>query len=172
MSRNLQEEYIDPQSGYSVDIKFADRRVIMEVDGPTHYSLGSHNPLGHTQVKRRHLAALGYTLFTVPYWRWFYGLSRCVRTRMRACKYPFCILALSLSSCISCLLVSFFWSEFCSVCLFMCVCVCACVCILVCARMRVFLGKEKESHAHARTQMKHMCTVIKKRTAHSQRAQK
>ena len=47
-----------------------------QVDGPTHYSYASHVTLGHTQLKRRHLAALGYTLCTVPYWRWYHGKSR------------------------------------------------------------------------------------------------
>jgi len=73
------QEYAEPSSGYSVDIRIPKTKIVIEVDGPTHYSLGGHDPLGHTQIKRRHLSALGYTLLTVPYWRWYHGEAPTVK---------------------------------------------------------------------------------------------
>lgn len=87
------QEFSEPSTGYSVDIRVPNTSIVIEVDGPTHYSLGGHDPLGHTKIKRRHLSALGYTLLTVPYWRWYHGelpirditmpeMKECIQTRL------------------------------------------------------------------------------------------
>jgi hypothetical protein len=82
LKANLTVEAIDPQSRYSMDClihswgAFKDLRVAVEVDGPSHFvSLGPGSgkkqaPNGATIMKRRHLALLGYTVVSVPYWEW------------------------------------------------------------------------------------------------------
>jgi hypothetical protein len=57
-------------TGYSLDIMVRDERMVVEVDGPTHFCHGSRQPLGRTVLKHRHLRGMGYTLVTVPFWDW------------------------------------------------------------------------------------------------------
>ena len=45
----------------------------VEVDGPSHFVKSSDGGLhcnGGTLLKQRHLAGLGYTLVSVPFWEW------------------------------------------------------------------------------------------------------
>ena len=73
------EEYIDLESGYSIDIfvpptedmDMECKGIAVEVDGPHHYlSDGSHFANGATILKKRLLGLLGYRVATVPYWEW------------------------------------------------------------------------------------------------------
>ena len=41
------------------------RRVVFEADGPTHYAVNCHHPLGHTVLKHRQLRALGWDVISV-----------------------------------------------------------------------------------------------------------
>lgn len=45
-------------------------KVAIEIDGPTHFAYKSHEPLGHTQFKRRLLNRKGWQAISVPYWDW------------------------------------------------------------------------------------------------------
>lgn len=45
-------------------------KVAIEIDGPTHFAYKSHEPLGHTQFKRRLLNRKGWQAVSVPYWDW------------------------------------------------------------------------------------------------------
>ena len=47
------------------------RKVAMEVDGPSHFLAGTREPKGATVMKRRILEALGYHVVSVPYWEWY-----------------------------------------------------------------------------------------------------
>ena len=70
MKIDFVEEYVDERSGYSLDMLLADKRTVIEVDGPSHYATGTHDPLGSTDMKHRHLAQLGFDLRVLPYWEW------------------------------------------------------------------------------------------------------
>lgn len=56
--------------GYTLDAVVVDRRVALEIDGPTHFSRNSGIPLGHTMLKRRYISAAGWRLISVPHQEW------------------------------------------------------------------------------------------------------
>jgi len=64
------EEFIDERSGYSLDLLLRDKRTAIEVDGPSHFIVGTHIPLGKTLMKHRHMQQLGFDLRILPYWEW------------------------------------------------------------------------------------------------------
>lgn len=79
MGMPVVEEYVDPRSGYSLDLVVypseEDRTmglhgVAVEVDGPSHYAVGTRTRLGRTVMKHRHLAQLGFDFRVLPYWEW------------------------------------------------------------------------------------------------------
>ncbi len=53
-----------------VDIAIPERKLAIEVDGPTHFAFKSREPLGHTVFKRRLLHSMGWTVVSIPYWDW------------------------------------------------------------------------------------------------------
>lgn len=56
--------------GYTLDAAVIDKRVALEIDGPTHFSRNSGSPLGHTMLKRRYVTAAGWKLTSVPHQEW------------------------------------------------------------------------------------------------------
>ncbi|XAR64527.1 hypothetical protein NMG60_11008252 [Bertholletia excelsa] len=56
--------------GYTLDAVLVDRKVALEIDGPTHFSRNSGVPLGHTVLKRRYIAATGWKIVSVSHQEW------------------------------------------------------------------------------------------------------
>ena len=57
-------------SGLWVDIAVPDRRIVVEVNGPSHYCRDSRRVLGNTLFKERLLGQLGWHVLVVPYYEW------------------------------------------------------------------------------------------------------
>ena len=68
----FEEEYLEPRTGYSLDLALPSSRVAVEVDGPSHFLLpdgrGVRKPNGPTLLKRRLLAAAGWRVISVPFY--------------------------------------------------------------------------------------------------------
>ncbi|KAJ8527597.1 hypothetical protein K7X08_015048 [Anisodus acutangulus] len=56
--------------GYTLDAAVIDKRVALEIDGPTHFSRNSGSSLGHTTLKRRSITAAGWKLTSVAHQEW------------------------------------------------------------------------------------------------------
>lgn len=60
--------------GYVLGIAILEHKVALEVDGPLCFSmpdsLGLHRPTGGTFLRRRQLAALGWTVVSIPFFDW------------------------------------------------------------------------------------------------------
>ncbi|XP_073059169.1 RAP domain-containing protein, chloroplastic [Primulina eburnea] len=57
-------------NGYTLDAALVDKKVALEIDGPTHFSRNSGIPLGHTMLKQRIVTAAGWKLISVPHQEW------------------------------------------------------------------------------------------------------
>ena len=72
----IEEEFRDARSGYSIDVLARRRSAAgitewaVEVDGPTHFLRDGRTPSGSTLLKRKQLGQLGYTVVPVPFWEW------------------------------------------------------------------------------------------------------
>ncbi|EOD07755.1 hypothetical protein EMIHUDRAFT_218318 [Emiliania huxleyi CCMP1516] len=70
----FEEEYLEPRTGYSLDLALPSTRISIEVDGPSHFLLtdgrGVRRPNGPTLLKRRLLAAAGWRVISVPFFEW------------------------------------------------------------------------------------------------------
>ena len=83
----IEEEYRDARSGYSIDVLVRRRSAAgssggstspvkpfgewaVEVDGPTHFLGDGRMPSGSTLLKRKQLGQLGYAVTPVPFWEW------------------------------------------------------------------------------------------------------
>ena len=74
VQHGLEEEHLEPRTGYSLDLALPSSRVGVEVDGPSHFLLpdgrGVRKPNGPTLLKRRLLAAAGWRVISVPFFEW------------------------------------------------------------------------------------------------------
>lgn len=55
---------------YTLDAALVDKKVALEIDGPTHFSRNSWVPLGHTMLKRRYVTGFGWNLVSVSHQEW------------------------------------------------------------------------------------------------------
>ncbi len=74
VQHGFEEEYLEPRTGYSLDLALPSSRVAVEVDGPSHFLLpdgrGVRKPNGPTLLKRRLLRAAGWRVISVPFYEW------------------------------------------------------------------------------------------------------
>ena len=83
LGAEFEEEFIVPELAYSVDAALwvdTDRKVALEVDGPSHFlglttgqvpqASSRLRETGATGLKHRLLARAGWTVVQVPYWEW------------------------------------------------------------------------------------------------------
>ena len=57
-------------NGLYCDVYLPDKNIIIEINGPSHYTHLNNEPLGRTVFKSRLLKAMGYIVKTIPYWDW------------------------------------------------------------------------------------------------------
>jgi hypothetical protein len=55
---------------FSIDIAIADRRIAIEVDGPSHFTTNTLEPMGHTLLRDRLLSAMGWHVVSIPFFDW------------------------------------------------------------------------------------------------------
>ena len=73
MPRIFEDELIEEQTGYSLDLSLRSYRVAVEVDGPSHFVRcreGKCVPNGPTLLKQRQLKAAGWRVVSVPFYEW------------------------------------------------------------------------------------------------------
>ena len=64
-----EQEHICFQTGRSIDVALLDRRIAIEVDGPSHF-LNTQKRTGTTLLRNRALAGAGWRVVSFPFFEW------------------------------------------------------------------------------------------------------
>ena len=64
-----EQEHIYLQAGRNIDIALLDRRIAIEVDGPSHY-LNTQRRTGSTLLRNRALDGAGWKVVSIPFFEW------------------------------------------------------------------------------------------------------
>ena len=63
-------EYTTADGLFSIDLAIVDRCIAIEVDGPSHLTVNTLEPLGHTRLRDRLLSAMGWQVVSIPFFEW------------------------------------------------------------------------------------------------------
>ena len=63
-------EYITADGLFSIDLAIVDRRIAVEFDGPSHFTVNSLEPLGRTHLRHRLISAIGWLVVSIPFFEW------------------------------------------------------------------------------------------------------
>jgi hypothetical protein len=63
-------ECITADGLFSIDLAIVDRRIALEFDGPSHFTVNTLEPLGHTRLRNRLLSAMGWHVVSIPFFEW------------------------------------------------------------------------------------------------------
>jgi very-short-patch-repair endonuclease len=63
-------EYTTADGLFSIDLAIVDRRIAIEVDGLSHFTVNTLEPLGHTRLRDRLLSAMGWHVLLIPFIEW------------------------------------------------------------------------------------------------------
>ncbi len=63
-------EYTTADGLFSIDLAIVDRRIAIEVDGPSHFTRNTLEPLGHPRLRDRLLSAMGWHVVSIPWFEW------------------------------------------------------------------------------------------------------
>jgi very-short-patch-repair endonuclease len=63
-------EYTTADGLFSIDLAVVDRRIAIEFDGPSHFTVNTLEPLGHTRLRDRLLSAMGWHVVSIPFFEW------------------------------------------------------------------------------------------------------
>eukprot|EP00238_Polyblepharides_amylifera_P004557 CAMPEP_0196578292 /NCGR_PEP_ID=MMETSP1081-20130531/7211_1 /TAXON_ID=36882 /ORGANISM="Pyramimonas amylifera, Strain CCMP720" /LENGTH=548 /DNA_ID=CAMNT_0041897459 /DNA_START=389 /DNA_END=2035 /DNA_ORIENTATION=+ len=74
-------EVLTPSRYFSLDILLDGQKLVLECDGPTHFTRNSFRYLGSTTLRDEFLAAEGFSVVSIPYFDW-QNLGSCVDTKI------------------------------------------------------------------------------------------
>jgi hypothetical protein len=63
-------EYIAADGLPSIDLAIVGRRIALELDGPSHFTTNTLEPLGHIRMRGRLLSAMGWHVVSIPCFEW------------------------------------------------------------------------------------------------------
>jgi hypothetical protein len=63
-------EHITADGPFSIDLAVVDRRIAIELDGPSQFTASKLEPIRHTRLRHRLLSAMGWHVVSIPVLEW------------------------------------------------------------------------------------------------------